>query len=376
MTQFWAKAIKDLLRQKHGLTFTLEELRQDLKKDGLSPLCLEPLISFLLTDKKVFNADVYQSDQVGWSSWIWKQMFGPSTGVLSHQQKLVQQELLNEFADKFLKLRDDKASSGTFLDKLVLEEDVDKDLQTDPFLLSTTDKNVLINYLISSKRAASVIDPQKKQKLGLKLIDPKSKVITVTDVDKGILKLKEVVSLLQKRHKKLTEEMENSRKKAYEHKTRNQKRLALSQLKKSKHQEATLEKNDKSLDTLYSILETIENQTTDVEIFEAYKEGTRTLRELVRQSGLTPEKVDEVTFDLECVLADQREAEEALAAPIGLDFGEEDLEKELNELLAQSQSQTPTQSQDDLSTLPQLPSQLPRLSDPNKEIPSSSPLLV
>ena len=107
----------------------------------------------------------------------------------------------------------------------------------------------------------------------------------------------------------------------------------------------------KRLDALFNIeqiIGSIQSSETDAEIMEAYRSGSRALKEFMTSQGLTVDSAESAVTSMESVLADQQEIDQVLRQPINAEpmlrvEEEEELEDELRNL----QEETPIGSADE-----------------------------
>ena len=108
----------------------------------------------------------------------------------------------------------------------------------------------------------------------------------------------------------------------------------------------------KRLDALFNIeqiIGSIQSAETDAEIMEAYRSGSRALKEFMSSQGLTVDSAESAVTSMESVLADQQEIDQILSQPINaeLKLGVEGEEEELEEELRNLQEETPVGSADE-----------------------------
>jgi len=81
-------------------------------------------------------------------------------------------------------------------------------------------------------------------------------------------------------------------------------------------------------------MDNIEEARTNKEILDAYSAGSRAIKDFTQKNGLTVEVIDEVMTELQEVLADQKEIDDALKTTSTYEtFNEEELQEELTNLM-------------------------------------------
>jgi charged multivesicular body protein 7 len=103
----------------------------------------------------------------------------------------------------------------------------------------------------------------------------------------------------------------------------------------------------KSLHTLTTILDKIQQAQTEIDILSAFKTGTSVLKEVVGR--LDVGEIEETMDGLVDVLADQREIEEALGMGVGV--ADEEVEEELEKMLQEEQSERDERNEHVIATV-------------------------
>ena len=97
-------------------------------------------------------------------------------------------------------------------------------------------------------------------------------------------------------------------------------------------------------------------------MLSAYEVGTDTLKSVIKESGLTPESVEDTMDKLSDVLADQKEIEDALhiGSEQVVNISDDDVEEELEKLVALEKASEAAKTEAQLDSLSPV-SQLPEL---------------
>ncbi|KAI8360839.1 Snf7-domain-containing protein, partial [Choanephora cucurbitarum] len=157
---------------------------------------------------------------------------------------------------------------------------------------------------------------------------------------------------------------------------------ALYCLKRKKNLQQILERRLKSMETMDTILLKIESSQDDLQIVQAFNTGADTLKSLLNDNGLSVESVDEAMSQLQYVLQDQKEIEDAMKMGMddisAMDTDGVDIEDELSHLIQEEKEK----GQPDISKAPSVPttqpiqSELSRLNQMFSQPDSSSRRLV
>ncbi|XP_043228612.1 charged multivesicular body protein 7-like [Amphibalanus amphitrite] len=184
---------------------------------------------------------------------------------------------------------------------------------------------------------------------------------TVTELEKGVLRLTLVESTLRERVEQLETSQEELRAKAKALLKTGQREAAKKHLRQWKKTQALLDKRQTTLDNVQGMLHAIEESKHNRKVMEALSRGTAAIKGAF--GDVTIDKVDQVVADCQEMLEDQEDMDALLARPISPGDAAEaaELEEELSELMggtaaaATPQKQPPTPRQRGRQELPATP---------------------
>ncbi|ELK24058.1 Charged multivesicular body protein 7 [Myotis davidii] len=162
---------------------------------------------------------------------------------------------------------------------------------------------------------------------------PHAKVSPVNDVDVGVYQLMQSEQLLSRKVESLSQEAERCKEEARRACRAGKKQLALRSLKAKQRTEKRIEALHAKLDTVQGILDRIYASQTDQMVFNAYQAGVGALK--LSMKDVTVEKAESLVDQIQELCDTQDEVSQTLAGGVtnGLDFDNEELEKELDILL-------------------------------------------
>ncbi|KAJ3133052.1 Charged multivesicular body protein 7 [Physocladia obscura] len=206
------------------------------------------------------------------------------------------------------------------------------------------DRLLVIKYLENSKKVVVLYDDQRKPKV-IKFLNVSSEATTkpaITEADIGIARITKTISSISSQITQLDGKIDQLKLHASEALGKKQRTRALAYLKQKAAVTGVLEKRVSSLHTLETILSGIQQAESEIGVLEAFKTGTKTLSTLLSSPALAVDSVNDVMDNLQDTLAQQREIDDAILdnnSRIASDFHisgveEEDLERELEGLLA------------------------------------------
>jgi charged multivesicular body protein 7 len=157
----------------------------------------------------------------------------------------------------------------------------------------------------------------------------------VSSTDVGIVRIKETTRKLKQQISQLQSRVDEIMKQVRSDVKLNPER-AKRGLMMRKLVDGVLDKRQRAHLMTLEVLMKLQQAETDAQLVSTYQTATSTIRSYVQEKGLTKDKVDETMDELSQVLADQQEIEDAFTSHQP-DLADEDLEKELEDLMQQDQ---------------------------------------
>ncbi|KAH8923932.1 hypothetical protein BT69DRAFT_1333411 [Atractiella rhizophila] len=206
--------------------------------------------------------------------------------------------------------------------------------------LSQRDLEVLMKYLQRDQRVLVMDRGVVKILSSLTLPSTSRATEGISTEERGILELKQSSNNLTQQISDIESRISQQTAKIEKYLKAKQKSMALSYLRSRKQLEALLLKRTGTLETVTSVLLSIERATGDVEIMRMYDLGSKTLKSLLAHPSLSPDKVDETMESLSETLADQKEIDDAIGiggdlarrSGVAEEIDDDELKKELEML--------------------------------------------
>ncbi|KNF03394.1 hypothetical protein PSTG_03334 [Puccinia striiformis f. sp. tritici PST-78] len=204
--------------------------------------------------------------------------------------------------------------------------------------------------------------------------------LNITDVDRGVLLVKQTIQQLNQQIQTISTQIDQRTQEAKKYIQKSQPEIAATQLKSRKALRSVLSQRIGILETLDGVYSKIEQASTDVEIMNAYETSTKTLKSLLSTPTLKLDRVEETMENMQEILADQREIDQAINDPIvhgqsGID--DQEIAAELASLISDNQhlpipQQTVSQPSTTTTTIEDLQKQLDLLKVPGSPEPQPS----
>ncbi|WVR04870.1 hypothetical protein IAU60_001882 [Kwoniella sp. DSM 27419] len=176
----------------------------------------------------------------------------------------------------------------------------------------------------------------------------------ISEADRGVVSVLAALRSVEKQMLSIEEQIARSQEKAKHHLNASQKPVALSYLRSKKQLEDLLAKRVSSAEQLRAVIRSIDQAKGDVEIMAAYETSTTTLRSVLADPSLSPERVAETTDALAEAMADQEEIDRAVrvggelamaGTTARMDVDEDALAAELEALVEQEKAEKAEQAE-------------------------------
>ncbi|WWD08285.1 hypothetical protein V865_006396 [Kwoniella europaea PYCC6329] len=157
----------------------------------------------------------------------------------------------------------------------------------------------------------------------------------ITDADRGVISVINAQRKVEKQILGIEEQITQSQEKARKQLAKGQKNAALSYLRSKKQLEDLLAKRIASSEQLGAVIRSIDQAKGDVEIMAAYETSTSTLRSVLSDPSLSPDRISATTDALAEAMADQEEIDQAVRIGGELAMGGKRVEVDDDELAAE-----------------------------------------
>lgn len=199
------------------------------------------------------------------------------------------------------------------------------------------DFELLLKYMKKTNMIA-VTSSSKLEDCAVKIkLSEETKAPTITSEEANIVKLKNITISLDDQLQVLALKIKSSKEAATTALKTNDRSLALHELRRSKILESSRNQRLQASSTIHEILFKISDAHSDAQIYEAYKTGESTLKQILSKDDLSVSKIDNVVVLLQEAFTQQGEISAALGQPsVMLDSNDDDLERELEEMIQNS----------------------------------------
>ncbi|KHJ82160.1 SNF7 family protein [Oesophagostomum dentatum] len=151
---------------------------------------------------------------------------------------------------------------------------------------------------------------------------------SVHDIRRAMSKVEKEIDVLEKKIEKLDLDCRKALRGG-------DKTKAANLLRQKKRAQKDINDKDGQYQRLLTMLEQLGSTKHNKEVLDAYKAGTEAFKATLARQGLTADKIDKTLDEVANSIDDYREIEEAMSIPIvPKTHDEDDLEKELDELIA------------------------------------------
>uniref|UniRef100_A0A182QIJ9 Charged multivesicular body protein 7 n=1 Tax=Anopheles farauti TaxID=69004 RepID=A0A182QIJ9_9DIPT len=348
--EFWKNLILSYCRTTGSCVVSISMLKERFRRKGTVPYCLHTVFGDMLSkgelcNEQQLNTNKSTSGPLGLNLWAVGKMFKAPLqwgyGVV--RDTVLGQSNVNE-NDHFIALQIAQVHAQ-LIEEIVAERKLNgKVIKYDDFITLISETSLITRQglhpvvaLLQQNnrltRDAVTIDGAKIDLI--KFADRNASTAEhITHIEKSVYELEETETQLMKDinliEHKITQTMDQVR----EYIKDGRKQMAKTHLKKKNMLEKNMQNKISALETLQIIISKIHNCQTDKNVIEAYKLGTKSLKKVFEDAGITLDQVDETLAEMKEVL----EQNDEMAAMIGTvsnngDMDELELEQELSDLL-------------------------------------------
>lgn len=392
---FWQSTIINHCKQNKLLVFNFKDLHRMMAVNSRLPQCLDVVIHHMLKEGTLKTlSDFKLSHNPSWLAWTGKKLLLKplqwsynrlfKTPLVSTYNWLTDNYTynFNLYASQQLQLPDDDIAIPQLITSRA-DDIYNKHVQQ--LSLDFTDN--IINYHLFRRRCEDIVvdegwfelcmmDLSSRGKCRVVLNADGEKFLVMTD-DKTassamvgdeakIYRLKMMEFKLEKDIDKLECQINQCKASAKDLIKQGKKKMALTLLKKKRNLEDLMEKKHSSMENVSGLLSMIQQTEHNKQVYEAFSSGVQAFKGMRAKAGLSEERVDEIMMDVQESLEQNEEINQSISRPTVDGWCDEELEKELDDIINQQEASKQQQDLSSLLDLPSLPTHLPGTSPPSK----------
>lgn len=335
---FWRNLIKKYCEEKGSSDISINELKIAFKRKDKSPYGLETVFNEMEQDLKIEN-QFLEPPQHSWSGWAVNMMKKPvKWGFNKVKERVIQTKDDNT---KFIIIEIVQLQSEILFKHF---EHLSETVVTLKDILNGIEGCGLSKD--GTKLALHQLDCQQKvfiektdlnddpEKILIKFAGLNQKVTPITDFERSVYKLELEEKCLMKVIEKFEIDIKEADQQTRAYLKDGKKQLAKNCLRKKHTLEKNMEKRASTLENTQTLLSRIHETVQDRQTIEAFKTGSKTLKTVLSDSGITLDSVDETVAEVQEVLELHDDIQTTLGNTKLYNFDESELEKELEDLLA------------------------------------------
>lgn len=367
--KFWKTLIDKWCSCTNRPVFTLAEVTTFFERNGRRALCLPDVVSEMIRsgdackladfERGAVSGAVLPGEEVGnapsssWAGWavdvmvkrplswaasrLWSGGEGGAFVEVAPEEPIIIFSVLKNVSDKIV-----ESSTGELVDISELQKSEYSKESFRLALLLLQRRGLATTTTHGHTTLVKVASEHKKCASSPTSVS--SSVTTsplISEVERSSYVLQKDETALQKNIEQLEEEKAKLTEEAREYIRKGMRQLAKSSLRKKHALEQCIEKRVQALENVQALLHRVKEAETDGQVLESYKLGVSALKKTLAEAGLTEDNVENTRAELEEVLDLQGDITNTLSDMGKLaegDFEEAELEDELAELLAHSES--------------------------------------
>ncbi|CAL1544477.1 unnamed protein product [Lymnaea stagnalis] len=334
--KFWENWLSKIALERQCLTFDLNLLPSMFERKGITPKCFATVIEELAKTGRVKSIEEFKKSN-SWLSWgfntLVKQPLTWSVGRLvgsstaNKATLYVWPEVVKKISEQLL--ADLQASMANEMTSNLLSV---AELRNHHKLSIRSDEEFeLILTQLQHDRKIVLRETEEKEMIVKFCKQDATKVENILDFELQVYQIQKTLKKLEKEIEDLSVRNERLVCEAKLYLREGKKAMALHSLRKKKSLLKTIERKSASLVNLQSIVEKIEDASTNEMVIKACEAGLMALKSL--NNDLTVEKAEAIVDGVQEALENQDEINKILSTSSTSYDEDEDLEKDLDELL-------------------------------------------
>ncbi|XP_074114654.1 charged multivesicular body protein 7 [Cotesia typhae] len=338
--KFWKELISKWLSFNNKCCFTIIDLKSTFKRKGCTPLCFNTVIEELYRNREIVTENEFLQDQKTWGSWlvdtvvkkpvVWsfsklKNYFVTNVHVNS-ETRYVHLKMVKELADTILSLSSDKKPM------ILTVQQITEKCRITCNNNNLSEENVKLALIwIGRSKSSQFSNRNNNAWNSLLKISPDS-ISNLTESEEGLYKIQESEKVILKRIEELEIERNDVLDKVKSYSNRGLKDVAKTFLRRKHELDKRIEKHAMTLQNLQTLITSISDAHSNTEVLDAYKKGSEILKNC-EKAGLSEINARDTMDDVREIMEEFDEMQKSLTEPIKLDESDDELEKELDDLL-------------------------------------------
>ncbi|KJH49746.1 SNF7 family protein [Dictyocaulus viviparus] len=346
--RFWTNLISSSCEVEGNAIVSVDVLKRRFRRGDQLPSSIPVVCGVLMPLSK------WQEQHSSWMGWSFQQLsktsewlFGTSKSIST--ERYIHLQTIKIQADELMKLYNKEFHSEVDGTGSIVEYSTFYDSAKD---IVRTKENFDIVLAHLSDRGDVTIGQGRNGEQILKFRDSEEPVrfteadASVHDIRRAMTKIEKDITVLERKAEKCE----------FYFKVVLDKTKAANLLRQKKHVQKDISDKDSQYQRLLTMLQQLAATKHNKEILDAYKAGTAAFRANLSRQGMTVEKIDEMMDDVANSIDEYREIEEAIGhAFVPKQNDDEDLEKELDELISKQKDSPAISNGTSNKVLPSLP---------------------
>ncbi|CAD6239023.1 GSCOCG00008608001-RA-CDS [Cotesia congregata] len=338
--KFWQELISKWLSFNNKCCFTIIDLKSTFKRKGCTPLCLNTVIEELYRNREIVTENEFLQDQKTWGSWlvdtvvkkpvVWsfsklKNYFVTNVPVNS-ETRYVHLKTVKGLAETILSLSSDKKPI------ILTVQQITEKCRIAYNNNNLSEENVKLALIwIGRLKSSQLSNRNNNAWNSLLKISPDS-ISNLTESEEGLYKIQESEKVILKRIEELEIERNDVLAKVKSYINRGLKDVAKTFLRRKHELDKRIEKHAMTLQNLQTLITSISDAHSNTEVLDAYKKGSEILKNC-EKAGLSEINARDTMDDVREIMEEFDEMQKSLTEPIKLNESDDELEKELDDLL-------------------------------------------
>ncbi|XP_052860154.1 charged multivesicular body protein 7 [Anopheles cruzii] len=351
--KFWKELISSYCTATGHCVVSIAGLKESFRRKGTVPYCLQTVF-----DEMDANGELMQLEQLleqtassGWSQWAFNKFMQTPVrwGYEKARHTLVgntrnesQQYVVKQVAMHHAEQIEQIINKQGLCNKILSYDDLVQIVKQSSNVVEGGIRPVVALLEQQKRLTKEILLEETHKREIIKFAKPNSVAQPISHLERSIFELEQSEKELKNSIASIDQQIGETMGEVHKCIKNGCKQLAKSNLKKKHTLEQNMQRKVSALENLQHILSKIHDSQLEKNIIEAYKLGTKTLKQAFADSGLTLDSVDNTLLELKDVLETHDEMQNMIGAGASTseDVDDLDLEQELSGLIDMSVKET------------------------------------
>ncbi|XP_058066792.1 charged multivesicular body protein 7 [Anopheles bellator] len=349
--KFWKELISSYCIATGQCVVSIASLKESFRRKGTVPYCLQTVFDEMDANGELLQMEqlLEQTASLGWSQWAFNKFMQTPVKwgyekarhtLVGNTRNELQQYVVKKVAMHHAEQIEQIINKQGLCNKILSYDELVQIVNQSSNVVEGGIRPVVALLEREKRLTKEILLEETHKREIVKFAKPNSIAQPISHLERSIFELEQSEKELKTSIASIDQQIAETMGEVHACIKNGCKQLAKSNLKKKHILEQNMQRKVSALENLQHILSKIHDSQLEKNIIEAYKLGTKTLKQAFADSGLTLDSVDNTLLELKDVLETHDEMQNMIGAGTTEDVDDLDLEQELSGLIDMSVKET------------------------------------